>query len=370
MSTDRLWKLWQIGLVAVMLCCIATQPPLYIPYHHRISRPGFFSPKLQTFDEDGWFTTTDLILNNRAHACDNLELIGRAVLCHDAIDTPFIEGAKLEHLSGKYLSCVPLDCWRRDYLFDPNIEFIGTYGADGLPGGIGDNRDVCSHYGTALTIKAAFFDGNPGVPKLNDRIILWIARDSRDGGSRPFEVVDAVQLLKGIVLLADPIGSSNGKPVSLFELNSSGPKECRHSWTVQNRLKRVNSREALVLVNNQDVAAGGQEIKPGMAVNFDLNKRSCGDDTFVRFGIRELWIKGGPLDPEKYGPGVKKYWRTPTAVPKTLIDGMSRNLGCRLEDMQSWRKASDKLANAIENEERFIAHIFGPARTSAAIVKQ
>lgn len=48
----------------------------------------------------------------------------------------------LEELKPEYIKSIPKDPWDRDYHYDPATGIVTCYGADGAPGGTGENEDI------------------------------------------------------------------------------------------------------------------------------------------------------------------------------------------------------------------------------------
>jgi general secretion pathway protein G len=78
----------------------------------------------------------------RAKAGEDLEVIKKAVVLYEQKQGKLLLGTALSPLLGRFMQEIPVDPWGNPYLFEGNVGFLGSYGADALPGGTGGDQDI------------------------------------------------------------------------------------------------------------------------------------------------------------------------------------------------------------------------------------
>ena len=252
-------------------------------------------------------------------ATNDLELIRNALSLHDAQNRP-LNGTSLTPLLGRYLQELPKDPWRNDYLFDSAVGVILTYGADGIAGGKGSDKDIVIMNKKPLTLHRIQYVGPWGYPSKGNQFLITL--------NKPLEIVDEDELLKSLVLFTNSRDFSDGRPFSFDELN----KTCGHNWKLDKDECDPRGKRTLLFKNDVAGLSKGQTVTPTMAMNFvrdaKLNVENSSETELVRFGLKEHWLPIGPLDPSIYGSDAKEY----LSAPEPFKDGRIRyRLGMKIE---------------------------------------
>lgn len=88
------------------------------------------------------FFQDNLAETQRAKALQDLQIIQKAIVQYEQEKNRLLLGTTLEPLVGGYLQQLPVDPWGNRYLWDGGVGFLGSYGADALPGGNGPDADI------------------------------------------------------------------------------------------------------------------------------------------------------------------------------------------------------------------------------------
>ena len=239
------------------------------------------------------FFQDNLVDAQQTKARQDIDVIRNAITLHDAQNRP-ISGTKLTPLLGRYLMELPNDPWGNPYLLDANVGLILSYGADAIAGGKGSDEDIFSYYKGPITIERVQYEGAFGIPQKGNKLIITL--------SKAFELVDENALFKSLEIM-----TGGGAGVSLAELNAKHG----HSWKLGAETDRSIGK--LVIVNQSNGTS--QPIEGTMSMNFSAGRTNVeSNDKLLRFGLKETWVKNGPLDSNIYSTEVRKYLRTPEAV--------------------------------------------------------
>ena len=228
-------------------------------------------------------------------AKQDLDVIRNAINLHDA-QNEAIKGTRLEPLLGRYLQELPNDPWGNQYLFDSNVGICATYGADGIAGGEGGDKDLFIYYKPGLKLLSVSF-------KNGEFTLLF---------NKAIDSINEDKLLQSLKLV-----DSTGKQQSLAHLNM---------WSFDEKKTR---KEEGVIILRQDrylLTPVGKIVWI-----FDSSEpNSC--------GLCETFFKGGPLDTTIYGEKTKLYLKPPVPRKEPLVikmSGLSRNNG---GTNLTWRK--------------------------------
>ncbi len=245
----------------------------------------------------------ELINAQHTKVQQDMDVLRSAINLHDAQNKP-LQGSDFKPLRGRYLQEIPKDPWGNPYLLDASVGLIASYGADAQVGGSGCDKDLYVHFKPPLKLWRAQYDGEWGIPKSGAKIILLL--------TKPFELVDKQAMFKGLVIMA-----ANGVSVSLADLNAKHG----HQWAIEPDTNA--SLGKLVLVNESDGTS--QPIELDMYMAFALDSTPVEENDMVRYGIKELPVKSGPLDRAIYGLAVQTYLRSPETVLSSEIrtDGVN-----------------------------------------------
>lgn len=127
----------------------------------------------------------------------DLQVLRKAIHRYQGTHGHF-SGGSFQPLAGRFLQEIPRDPWGNDYFLDANLGLLGSFGADGMPGGEGGDRDVVIRYLPPLSIFKIDYHGPMGVPRDGNRLTLWT--------TKPFLVVDAFKdkIPRDVVLRRGP----------------------------------------------------------------------------------------------------------------------------------------------------------------------
>ena len=88
------------------------------------------------------FFQDNLAEAQRTKAAEDLEIINKAVVLYEQKAGKLLLGTSLKPLLGRYMQELPEDPWGNPYLYEGSVGFLGSYGADALPGGTGGDQDI------------------------------------------------------------------------------------------------------------------------------------------------------------------------------------------------------------------------------------
>jgi len=123
------------------------------------------------------FFQDNLAESQRTKAKEDLTIIRNAVALYEQREGKLLIGTSLLPLVGQYLQELPADPWGNAYLYEGSVGFLGTYGADALPGGTGGDQDIVygglERNGESFAIKPVFprrvqYQGSWGRPEGPD----------------------------------------------------------------------------------------------------------------------------------------------------------------------------------------------------------
>ncbi len=246
------------------------------------------------------FFQTNLADAQKEKAMMDLDVIRSAVNLYNAQNRP-LTGTKLSPLLGRYLQELPVDPWGNEYLFDSQVGVILSYGADAQAGGKGSDRDVVVYYKPPIQIIRAQYKGKWGLPRRKDRLTVTL--------SKPAKLVDKSLLLQSLCLV-----TSDGKEVSIAELQEKHD----HQWML---LSDDVSKGRLSLISKKN--AKSMPIEETMKVSLRTAVEKNGD-AHSEFGLRELWLKDGPLEKDIYGFATTDLLKKPVTGNATRIEKSSR----------------------------------------------
>jgi hypothetical protein len=110
-----------------------------------ISLPGFMARSvLPMFQKH-------CVIPPRVNAMQDMDVIRNAIFLHDQQQPERFIGPSLHQLVGRYLQELPQDPWGRPYIVSSRLGVIMCLGADGLPGGDGDDEDLVVLYPAPMT---------------------------------------------------------------------------------------------------------------------------------------------------------------------------------------------------------------------------
>ncbi len=257
--------------------------------------------------------------SGRFVSVQDLDVIRSAVSLYEAREKP-LNGTSLKPLVGRYLQELELDRWGRPYRVDTSVGFLCSYGEDNYPGGSGPAADGVVYYKGPLRIRRCQYRGAFGPPPSGAQIIITM--------NKAFELVDENELMDRLMLLTASGKTAMGGPISLTNLNLC-PGHC---WELN--LEKTKPKEGVIVFENtEDLSELAPPITPKMAFNFDTTEEAIGNNPLERFGLREVPLAGGPLDPKLFGLGTIRYLRRPDFDPLYESDGESFNRGVRIEKL-------------------------------------
>ena len=287
------------------------------------------------------FFQDNLAEAQRTKAAEDLEIIRKAVTLYEQKAGKRLFGTSLQPLLGRYLQELPQDPWGNPYLYEGAVGFLGTYGADAMPGGSGGDQDIvlggASGAGINFTI----------MPVIMRRVQYQGPWGRVSAPSAPSEYHDGSKL---IVTFTRPLSEddptqthSDFKLLDYQLLNAAGIPAVAF-------LSDPTSWVAGTWTSAGDPAVWGAAIDPlhkphegvfGLRVNADnrttptatairpssrLQNRGSGD---VPAGIQTLSTTyspgadpASPLDPTVYGAGVTEFEPLVVSTPDDIAGGL------------------------------------------------